>query len=74
VLGDSTGISNAFIPAKIDIRSGDSIVLFNAVSKVVNEHIEIQLSRYGRVEISRRPVDKISEDFNLSNKAWIPVE
>ena len=43
VLGDSTGLANAFLPAKIEVREGDNIVLFNAKAEVVKEHIEIQL-------------------------------
>jgi len=35
VIGDATGISNAFLPSKIEIREGDSIVLFNAQAEVV---------------------------------------
>jgi hypothetical protein len=47
VIGDSTGIANAFLPNKIDIKEGDSIVLFNAKAEVVQEHIEIQLEFNG---------------------------
>lgn len=75
VLGDSTGVANAFLPAKIEVKEGDSLVLFNAKSEVVSEHIEIQLDfNGGRMEFSRRPVDRVSEDFNLSAKAWVPIE
>jgi hypothetical protein len=41
---------------------------------VVKEHIEIQLPERGRVELSKRPVEKISEEFNLSSKAWVPIQ
>lgn len=62
LVGDSSGVSNAFLPAKIELKEGDSIVLFNAKGEVVNEHIEIQLDfNGGRIEYSRRPVDKINE-------------
>jgi len=63
------------LPDKIDVREGDSIVLFNANAEVVSEHIEIQLNyREGRIEQSRRPIDKINEEFDLSAKAWVPIE
>lgn len=39
VIGDSTGISNAFLPSKVELREGDSIVLFNAKAEVIKEHI-----------------------------------
>ena len=59
----------------MDVREGDSIVLFNAKAEVVNEHIEIQLDyNGGRMETARRPVEKISEEFDLSSKAWVPIE
>jgi hypothetical protein len=74
VIGDATGVSNAFLPHKIELAEGDSIVLFNARSEVTNEHIEIQLANNGRVELSRKPVEKVNEDFNLSGKAWVPIE
>jgi hypothetical protein len=74
VIGDDSGISNAFLPDYEPIVEGDYVVLFNARSEVVKEHIEIQLDRRGRVEKSRREVSKVNEDFNLSQKAWVPIE
>lgn len=74
VVGDSTGVSNAFLPNKIDLKEGDSIVLFGAKSEVVKEHIEIQLAERGRIELSRKVVEKVSEEFNLSSKAWVPID
>lgn len=75
VIADSTGCAKAFLPDKMDVREGDSIVLFNAKAEVVNEHIEIQLDyNGGRMETARRPVEKISEEFDLSSKAWVPIE
>lgn len=74
VVGDATGISNAFLPNRIDLREGDSVVLFGARAEVVKEHIELQLVERGRIEISKKPVDKINEEFNLSSKAWVPIE
>lgn len=74
VVGDASGISNGFLPNRIDLREGDSIVLFGAKAEVVKEHIEIQLAERGRVELSKKPVAKVSEEFNLSSKAWVPME
>ncbi len=75
VIGDNTGVSNAFLPESADLVAGESIALFNARAEVVKEHIEIQLQRgAGRVERSRRTVNNVSEEFNLSEKAWVPVE
>jgi len=54
VIGDDSGISNAFLFENSVIQEGESIVLFNAKSEVVKEHIEIQLERRGRVDIARR--------------------
>jgi hypothetical protein len=74
VLGDASGISNAFLPNRIELREGDSIVLFGAKAEVVKEHIELQLAERGRIEISRKPVAKVDEEFNLSSKAWVPMD
>ena len=49
-------------------------MLFSARSEVVKEHIEIQLDRRGRIEKSRRDVKGVNEEFNLSQKAWVPIE
>ena len=74
VVGDSTGIANAFLPNKIELREDDHIVLFNAKAEVVQEHVELQLEyNGGRMELSRRPVEQVSEEFNLSAKAWVPI-
>lgn len=74
MIGDSSGISNAFLPNRLDLQEGDSIVLFNAKSEVVKEHIEIQLGERGKIDISRKAVDKVSEEYNLSSKSWVPIE
>lgn len=73
-MGDETGISNAFLPENENLYEGESIVLFNARSEVVKEHIEIQLDRKGGIEKSRRNVAKANEEYNLSQKAWVPIE
>jgi hypothetical protein len=74
VIGDDSGVANAFLPDYEPIAEGEYVVLFNARSEVVKEHIEIQLDRKGRVEKSRRAVAKVNEEFNLSQKAWVPIE
>lgn len=74
VLGDETGTSNAFLPENENLYDGESVVLFNARSEVVKEHIEIQLDRKGGIEKSRREVTKVNDGFNLSQKAWVPIE
>ena len=75
MIGDSTGTAKAFLPDKIDVKEGDSLVLFNAKAEVVSEHIEIQLDyNGGRIEPSRRPIDRVNEEFDLSGKAWVPIE
>ena len=75
MIADNSGTAKAFLPGKIEVREGDSLALFNAKAEVVSEHIEIQLDfNGGRMELARREVEKISEDFNLSAKAWVPIE
>jgi hypothetical protein len=74
VIGDETGVANAFLFESEYLHEGEYIVLFNARSEVVKEHIEIQLDRRGRIEKSRREVPRVNEEFNLSLKAWVPIE
>jgi hypothetical protein len=62
------------LPNRIDLREGDSVVLFGGKAEVVKEHIELQLVERGRIELSKKPVDKVNEEFNLSSKAWVPIE
>lgn len=50
VIGDESGIVNGFFNDTPAIVAGASIVIFKADSKVQKEHIEIQLSRYGKIE------------------------
>ena len=39
VLGDETGVVNAFLPDDSRIVKGDTIALFRCESKVIKEHI-----------------------------------
>ena len=74
-MADASGKVNAFLPAKIDVREGDSLVLFEVRAEVVKEHIELQLDyQRGRMDLSRRTVDKVDERFDLSKKSWVPME
>ena len=69
MVGNSTGISNAFLPDRIELREGDSIFLFGAKAEVVKEHIKVQLAERGRLGIARKAVEKFSEEFKLSSMA-----
>ena len=73
-VGDETGISNAFLPDAAEIQKDASVVLFRAQGAVVKEHIELQLERGGRVEKARRIVGEVKDDYDLSFKAWVPME
>jgi hypothetical protein len=74
VIGDETGVTNAFLPESKHLYEGEFVVLFNARSELVKEHIEIQLDKRGRVEKSRREVPRVNEEFNISQEAWVPIE
>ena len=73
VIGDETGVVNAFLPEQDSIAVGRTIMLSRAEAKVVKEHIEIQLPGFGRIEEGRREVEKVNENFNLSEKSWVPM-
>ena len=71
VIGDETGLVNAFIPESEHLTVGKTVALFNAEARVVKEHIEIQKAR---VEPARNEIKNVKENFNLSDKAWVPVD
>ena len=73
VIGDETGVANAFLPQQDNIVVGKTVMLSRAEAKVVKEHIEIQMPGFGRIEEARREVDKVNEKFNLSEKSWVPM-
>lgn len=50
---------------------GKSIALFDAEARVSKEHIELQR---GRVEEANRKIEKVNEKFDLSAKAWVPID
>jgi hypothetical protein len=54
VLGDETGIVNAFLPELKVITAGASLMFSRAESRVQREHIEIQLPNIGKVEEARK--------------------
>lgn len=57
VLGDETGVVNAFLQENDLLAVGKTVALFGAEARVVNEHIEIQRAR---VETARNPIDKVN--------------
>ena len=73
-VGDETGVSKAFLPDVNDVQIDDSVVLFKAQGAVMKEHIELQLGRGGRVEKARKRVEKVNDEFDLSFKAWVPMD
>lgn len=34
----------------------------------------MQLGQRGTIEKGRKPIKTVNEDFDLSSKAWVPVE
>ena len=70
VLGDETGIVNAFIPETESLVVGKTVALFGAEAKVVKEHIEIQRAR---AEAGRNSLNDIKKSLNLPKKVWVPV-
>lgn len=71
VLGDETGIVRAFLFLDEHVRVNETIVLFGAESRVVKEHIEIQVPREGKVDRARRVIEEVDEKNDISAKEWI---
>ena len=74
VLGDSTGIVNAFFPESEHLSTGNSVAIFGAEARVVREHIEVQIGPDGRINRARKEVSDVNESFNASSKSWVPVD
>ena len=53
VIGDETGVVNAFLPEQDCIAVGRTIMLSRAEARVVKEHIEIQLMKTGKIDLAR---------------------
>jgi hypothetical protein len=70
ILGDETGIVKAVLFPNANLICGRTVAIFGAEAKVVAEHIEIQ---QGRVTGSRNWIDKVNEEWNLSEKSWVPA-
>ena len=70
-LGDETGLVRAFLQDAPALRVGKSVVLFDCEARVNKEHIELQ-SR-GKIDAARKEVEKVNDNFNLSDKSWVPV-
>ena len=71
VLGDETAIIRAFLFENEHIKVGETVVLFSAGAKVVKEHIEIQVSREGKVDRARRAIEEVNETVDISEKEWV---
>ena len=71
VLGDGTGVVNAFLFENEALKAGNSIVVFKGEARVVKEHIEVQLMPRGKVEKARRNVDEVDKQVDISAKEWI---
>ena len=64
---------NGFLPESDKLSVGKTVILERAEARVVKEHIEIQLPRFGNVIEARNKMEKVSEKFNLSEKSWVPL-
>jgi hypothetical protein len=48
-------------------------VLFKAEAAVVQEHIEIQLMKRGKLEKAKREIFEANVSYDVSAKKWIPI-
>ena len=74
VIGDESGVVNAFFPATSEIVVGGMIALVDCEARVVKEHIEIQVGRNGSIEEAKKSIKRVNNDYNVSEKSWVPVE
>ena len=72
ILGDETGKVKAFMKWNKCIQENKTIVIFNAIAKMIDNRIEIQLMHHtGRVDLSRNGfIREVDEDNYISQKEW----
>lgn len=57
------------------MEKNNSVIIFDAESKVVKEHIEIQVLNERKIDIAKRPIEgKINEEVNISEKSWVETD
>ena len=69
VVGDQNGSANLFARnEQLDvIKEGSVITIRNANSKVFNEHMRLEVDKWGKIEASHEKVDKVNTENNLSD-------
>lgn len=73
VVGDDTGKVKGFFYNDPEVmKVGNTVVIFRAEATVVKEHIELQVAKGGKVELSRgRKINDVDESVDISAKAWV---
>lgn len=71
-MGDETGVVKGFLYNNDNlIAEGVTLVIFKAESRVVKEHIEIQLMERGKVDIAKKEVRDVEKSVDISAKEWV---
>ena len=71
-IGDKTGVVSILLKGKhLDIaKQGQSIIVRNALSKVVNEHIRMEVDIWAKVEISKEEVKEVNTKVDISSTEY----
>lgn len=70
-MGDETAIVKAFLFFNEHVKVGESVVFLGAEARVIKEHIEIHVSRRGKIYKARKQVELVNEKVDISVKEWI---
>ena len=71
VLGDETGVVNAFMFQNPILEGGNTLCFFNAQANVYKEHIQLQMMRGGQIEKARREIHGVNILNDISAKEWV---
>ena len=73
VLADSTGCANfRFEGDNAAIKEGQTVAIRNGRNEVVNEHIRLEVDKFGRVtQEEASQVGQVNTTFNLSEEAYV---
>merc|ERR1712129_351622 len=76
VVGDETGVANfRLVGENVDkVKEGQVISIRNGRSEVVDEHIRLEVDKFGKIAEEDRDIESMKDDNNISAFAYIKKE
>jgi len=76
VVGDDSGVANfRFVGENADrVKEGQTISIRNGRSEVVDEHIRLEVDKFGKIADEETKIENCKLDNNISSFAYIKKE